>query len=402
MSENAPSRATNSRSVVFSPVTLGPLRLRNRVIKAATFEGATPHGVVTDQLIDFHTAVARGGVAMTTVAYLSVAPEGRTHAEQIVLGPATVAGLRRLTDAVHAEGAAIAAQIGHAGPVANAKSNGAPALSPSVFFNPLGMARTKPVSVDDMDRLTGDFASAARRAVEAGFDAIELHLGHNYLLSSFLSRPLNRRSDGFGGSLENRARFPRRIVEAVRAEVGDRVALTAKFNMVDGFPGGLWLDESLRVARWLQGDGHLDALTLTGGSSLMNPMYLFKGDAPRYEFAKTLPRLLRFGFRFAGTRFMPEYPYSEAYFLPFARQFRDALSMPLILLGGISELATAELGIEEGFAAVAMGRALLREPDLLRTWHAGDRSTSLCIHCNKCMPTIYSGTRCVLVDPSNG
>jgi len=126
-------------------------------------------------------------------------------------------------------------------------------------------------------------------------------------------------------------------------------------------------------------------------------MYLFRGDAPLREFGATLPRAARIGFRFVGNRFLRTYPYEEAFFLPFARQFRAALTMPLILLGGITERATVDAALAEGFAFVAMARALLREPDLPARMQAGTATTSLCIHCNKCMPTIYSGTRCVLV-----
>jgi 2,4-dienoyl-CoA reductase-like NADH-dependent reductase (Old Yellow Enzyme family) len=174
--------------------------------------------------------------------------------------------------------------------------------------------------------------------------------------------------------------------------------VTAKLNMADGVPGGLWLDDSVQVARLLEADGALDALTLTGGSSLANPMYLFRGEAPRQEFAATLPRALRLGFRVMGRRFMPDYPFEEAFFLPYARQFRAALDMPLVLLGGVNELSTVEQALAEGFSFVAMARALLREPDLVSKMEAGTSGASLCIHCNKCMPTIYSGTRCVLVD----
>jgi 2,4-dienoyl-CoA reductase-like NADH-dependent reductase (Old Yellow Enzyme family) len=253
------------------------------------------------------------------------------------------------------------------------------------------------VSESEIARITGDYEKGAAAAVEAGFDALEVHLGHNYLLSAFLSPKLNKRKDSWGGSLENRARFPRQVVEAVRAGAGTSVAVTAKLNMADGVPGGLWLDESLQVAQMLEADGHLDALELTGGSSLSNPMYLFRGDAPLEEFGATLPQPFRFGFKLVGSRFMPSYPFEEAFFLPFARQFRDALRMPLILLGGINRLGTVEHAIDLGFPFVAMARALLREPDLVNKMQKGSSTEALCIHCNKCMPTIYSGTRCVLV-----
>jgi len=382
---------------VFAPARLGPLTLRNRIIKAATFEGVTPKGVVGDELVAFHRATAAGGVGMSTVAYLAVSPEGRTDRNCPMLTEDNVGGLRRLTDAVHAEGTAAAAQIGHAGPVANPHSTRLPALAPSGGFSPMGI-RLRAVTPTDVERITEDYRRAAALAVEAGFDSIEVHVGHNYLLSAFLSPKLNRRDDQYGGSVENRARFARTVLRAVRDAAGDKVAVTAKLNMADGVEGGLWLDESVEVARLFEVDGAIDALELTGGSSLGNPMYLFRGDAPLREFGATLPGPVRLGFRVVGHRFLKAYPYEEAFFLPFARQFLDALtSTPIILLGGITELATITSALAEGFAFVAMARALLREPDLPRRMEAGTATSSLCIHCNKCMPTIYSGTRCVLV-----
>jgi 2,4-dienoyl-CoA reductase-like NADH-dependent reductase (Old Yellow Enzyme family) len=381
---------------VFAPATIGPVTLRNRIIKAATFEGVMPGGQVSDQLIEFHRRVAQGGAAMSTVAYLAVSAEGRTDRHCLLLDQATLPGLRRLTDAVHAEGAAVAAQVGHAGPVANARSNRAPSLSPSGGWTPLG-TRLRAATAIDVDRITEDYRRAALVAVEAGFDSIEVHVGHNYLLSAFLSPKLNRRDDTYGGSVENRARFPRRVLRAVRDAVGERAAVTAKLNMADGVDGGLWLEDSLGVASLFEQDGALNALELTGGSSLANPMYLFRGEAPMQEFAATLPPPVRLGFRLVGRRFLRSYPYEEAFFLPYARQFLAALSTPLILLGGITERATIESALAEGFAFVAMARALLREPDLPNRMRDGSASASLCIHCNKCMPTIYSGTRCVLV-----
>jgi 2,4-dienoyl-CoA reductase-like NADH-dependent reductase (Old Yellow Enzyme family) len=387
---------------LFEPAPLGPLTLRNRVIKAATFEGVTPDGLVTDELIAFHRRVAAGGAALSTVAYLAVAPEGRTHAECIHLRPEAVPGLRRLTDAIHAEGALASAQIGHAGPVANASSNKVPSIAPGRLFNPLGMRRTRAATAADIARITADYERGAQICVDAGFDALEIHLGHNYLLSAFLSPKFNHRRDRWGGSLENRARFARQVVLAVRGVVGDKVAVTAKLNMVDGIRGGLGITESLQVAQWLEADGALDALELTGGSSLANPMFLFKGPAPLEEFRATLPWYLRTGFKLVGNKFLRSYPYEEAYFLPLARQVSDAVRLPLILLGGISNLDTAEAAIAEGFAFVAMGRALLHDPDLVREFEEGATTVSGCVHCNRCMPTIYTGTRCPLVAPRPG
>ena len=384
---------------VFGPARLGPVELRNRVIKAATFEGVTPHGLVTDELIEFHLRPARGGVGMTTVAYCAVSPEGRTDRHQIWMRPQVLPGLRRLADAVHAEGAAISAQLGHAGPVANPASNRLPALAPSRRLSPLGLRMINAASAGDLDRITHAHAQAARTAREAGFDAVELHFGHNYLVSSFLSPKLNRRGDRFGGSLANRARLALDIARAVRAAVGGQLAIIAKLNMDDGVPGGFWLDESVQVAQWLEADGSVDALELTAGSSLLNPMYLFTGDAPVREFAAQFPRPARLAIQLTGSRFLRSYPYQEAYLLDRARQFRAALDLPLILLGGITRKQTMDLAMAEGFAFVAMARALLREPGLLHRIRSDPAARSLCIHCNKCMPTIYSGTHCVLASP---
>lgn len=383
----------------FASAQLGPLTLRNRIIKAATFEGVMPNGAVSDELIEFHRQVAAGGAAMTTVAYCAVSPGGRVQRHTMVLSDDIVPDLRRLTDAVHAEGALASAQIGHAGLVANTRSNRTKTLAPSTRFSAPAMARVKAATTAELDEVVAQFGAAARVAVDGGFDAIEVHLGHNYLLSSFLSSNLNRRSDEYGGSLENRLRLPRRAIAAVRDAVGSDVAVTAKLNMADGVAKGLWLDESLPFARMLQADGNLDALQLTGGSSLLNGMYFFRGDVPMQEFIDSQPAVVGLGLRVMGRKIFPEMPFEEGFFLPFARQFREALSMPLILLGGINERATIDGALEEGFDFVAMARALLRQPDLPNRMRDDEQSASLCVHCNKCMPTIYTGTRCVLVPP---
>jgi 2,4-dienoyl-CoA reductase-like NADH-dependent reductase (Old Yellow Enzyme family) len=379
----------------FAPARLGPITLRNRIIKAATFEGMSPKNVPTDRLIDYHLAVARGGVGLTTVAFCSVSRDARGAPGEMVVTDEAVPGLRKLADAVHETGAMVGAQLGHAGPVAAAA--GERGLSPTPRFNPIIMKRTKAMTDADIERVTDDFAAAAGRITGAGFDAIELHLGHHYLLSSFISPKLNQRSDQWGGDVERRAAFPRQVVRAVRDAVGPHVALTAKLNMVDGVKGGLSVDQSIATARLLEVDGCLDALQLTGGGSLLNPMYLFRGDAPIAEMAKTFKPWMRPAFKVVSKRFLRSYPFEEAFFLDHARRFRAALDMPLILLGGINELSTIQSALDEGFEFVAMARALLREPDLVNRMETGSAKAGICIHCNKCMPTIYQGTHCVLV-----
>ena len=208
---------------------------------------------------------------MSTVAYCAVSAEGSTDGRTIVLTPDAVPGLRDLTNAIHENGALASAQLGHAGPVANPMATKHPALSPTRIFSPLGMRRTNAVTDDDITRITKDFATGAKLAVEGGFDAVEVHLGHNYLLSAFLSPKLNTRTDSWGGSLENRARFPRQVLRAVRDAVGGSVAVTAKLNMADGVPGGLWLDESIPIAQMIESDGMLTPSSSPAGAHWQTP-----------------------------------------------------------------------------------------------------------------------------------
>lgn len=380
----------------FTPMRLGPLTLKNRFIKAATFEGVMPRGQVTDRLIDFHAEVARGGAAMTTVAYCAISPGGRVHRDTVILDAEAVLPLRRLTDAVHQEKALACAQIGHAGLVANTLSNRTPSLAPSTRISAPAMGLVKAATSGQLDTVVDQFGAAARHAVQAGFDAVEIHMGHGYLLSSFFSPNLNKRRDRFGGSVAGRAELARRVAERVRREVGPSIAVTAKFNMDDGVRRGFWLTDSLPTAKLLQADGHLDALQLTGGSSLQNPMYYFRGDVPLEEFIASQPKAVGLGLRVLGPRLFRTYPFEEAFFLPLARQFREVLTMPLILLGGINELATVQTALDQGFEFVAMARALLRDPALVNRFADGSADAGLCVHCMKCMPTVYSGTRCVV------
>jgi 2,4-dienoyl-CoA reductase-like NADH-dependent reductase (Old Yellow Enzyme family) len=232
---------------------------------------------------------------------------------------------------------------------------------------------------------------------------LELHMAHSYLISSFLAPGLNRRKDSWGGSLENRARLGRQVARAVRDEVGSEVAVTAKISLSDGFKGGVTTDDGLAYAQLLESDGTLDALQMSGGSSLMNPMYLFRGEAPLAEFAATMPLVVRLGMKTpVGRGFLKTYPFEEAYFREKALRFRAGLSLPLMLLGGINRRDTMTQAMTDGFDFVAMGRALLREPDLVNNLAAGRATEGVCIHCNRCMPTIYSGTRCPVITEVGG
>jgi 2,4-dienoyl-CoA reductase-like NADH-dependent reductase (Old Yellow Enzyme family) len=254
----------------------------------------------------------------------------------------------------------------------------------------------------DIERITAAHADAAVRAIEAGFDAVEIHLGHSYLASAFLSPKINHRKDEYGGPLANRAKFARGILRAVRDAVGDRIAILTKLNMSDGVRGGISVEEAIQTAQWIEADGTVDGFEMTAGSSLLNPMYLFRGGAPVGEFVGVMPQPVRTAMRLAGRRFIREYPYRDAYLLENAREVRREIRTPMVLLGGITDRNSMDLAMDEGFEFVAMARALLREPDLVNRIATDAATPSLCIHCNRCMPTNFVGTHCpVIADGSS-
>jgi 2,4-dienoyl-CoA reductase-like NADH-dependent reductase (Old Yellow Enzyme family) len=398
------STGDTTRTKVFTPGRLGTLELRNRVIKAATYEGMCPGGVPSDALIRHHRDLAAGGVGMTTVAYCAVSPNGRTFAEQMVMRTEIVPKLKALTDAVHGEGAAVSLQLGHCGYFSkNKELPGRRSLGPSFRFNEYGLMAGVPfaraMTEDDIATVIEEFGVAAAGAVCAGFDAVELHLGHGYLLSQFISPATNRRRDRWGGSLDNRMRLPLAVVQRVRAAVGPGVAILAKTNLRDGFRGGLELPESIGVAQRLEAAG-VNAIVLSGGFTSKTPFYLFRGPRPlkeMIEVEKSWPQKL--ALRVFGSYIIKEYPFKEMFFLDEARQVRKAVRAPLVLLGGILSLDNLNIAMQEGFDFVALGRALIADPDLIKRMERGETQRSRCNSCNKCVAEMdRNGVRCVLDD----
>jgi 2,4-dienoyl-CoA reductase-like NADH-dependent reductase (Old Yellow Enzyme family) len=389
-------------AMALSPASLGPLRLRNRIIKTATYEGMTPHGVPAPALTRHHAELARGGVGMTTVAYCAVSPNGRTFAEQMWMREEIVPALGALTDAVHAEGAAVSLQLGHCGYFSrNTELPGRRSLGPSRLLNEYGLLSGIPfsraMSREDIAATVEDFAAAAERARRAGFDAVEIHFGHGYLLSQFLSPATNRRSDEYGGSLGNRLRFPLEVIAAVKERVGGAVAVLVKTNLRDGFRGGLEIEDAVTVCEALERAG-VDAIELTGGFTSRTPFYLFRGRAPLKEMIEVeKSRLHRVALRLFGPRTIREYPFEELYFLELARRVREKVSVPLVLLGGCLSTENLETAMREGFDFVAMGLALIADPDLVLRMAEGSAERSRCISCNRCVAEMdRGGVRCVL------
>ncbi len=382
-------------SPAFTPLALGSLRLRNRIVKPATFEGMCPGGLPSPALVEHHRRVAAGGAAMTTVAYASVSPEGRSYRTQLLLRPEALPGLHALTEAVHREGAAASLQIGHCGYFADRRVIGGRPLGASRRFNTYGLSLARPASEADLDRVVADFGAGARLAAEAGFDAVELHFGHGYLVSQFLSPWTNRRRDRWGGTIENRSRLALEVLRAAREAAGPRLALLAKVNLRDGFPGGLEIAESIEVARRLEAEG-VEALALSAGFVSRTPLYMLRGEVPLGPMVAVQDRLwAKAGLWLFGRLLVQRYPYEEGFLLGEARQMRAAVRLPLMLLGGVKSLAMVERALADGFELVGMGRALLHDPDLPRKMERGELLASGCVPCNECIAEMdRGGVRC--------
>ncbi|MGH8457101.1 MAG: NADH:flavin oxidoreductase, partial [Stenotrophobium sp.] len=259
-------------SSAFTPITLGPLTLRNRFIKSATNEGMARGGVPSKMLVEHHRRMAAGGAAMTTVAYCAISPDGRTFEDQVSLDVASIPHLRVLTEAVHNEGAAACAQITHGGAFNFLKSLSTRyPLSASGGLNPPGVISGRlfktAMTSADLERTAQEFVAGALRAKEAGFDAVEIHMGHGYLLSQFISPKYNHRRDEFGGDATQRARFPAQVLRRVLDAVGRDLAVTCKICVTEGFKGGATAEDAVQVARVLEREGaHL--LVLSGGMNV--------------------------------------------------------------------------------------------------------------------------------------
>lgn len=392
---------------VLSPTRLAGLELRNRVIKTATFEGMCPGGMPSDDLIRHHAAIARGGAGLTTVAYCGVSPDGLTFPDQMWLHEGVRSQLQRLSAAVHAEGGALSAQLAHCGGFSRNRPRNIPRpRGPSVAVNQYGLLSGLPLTgamgPADLRKTVAEYAAAAAFAKEVGFDALEIHMGHGYLLSQFISPLINQRRDDYGGSLENRMRLPLEVLAAVRQAVGKDMPILAKFNLSDGCAGGLEIGEACQAAQLLERNG-LDAIVMSGGLVSRSTMFLFRGDSPLpYMLPLEKNPLQRNAMRLFGPATMPSMPYRELYFLELARQMRQAVKLPLVYLGGVSSASGMAQAMGEGFDFIAMGRALLNDSALLqRVREQGEAWQSPCNHCNQCVASMNlpGGTRCTLNQP---
>ena len=376
-------------SKLFTPATIGPLTLRNRTIRAAAFESMCDGNVPTQKLFDYHTSVAAGGIGMTTIAYASVTRNGLSFEKQLWMRPEIVPALRRLTDAIHKEGAAASIQLGHCGNMSHSRIAGERPISASSGFNLYSPTLVRGMRTEEIEAMARSFGDAVRLAREAGFDAVEIHAGHGYLISQFLSPYTNHRKDQYGGSLENRMRFMRMVMHEVMEAAENDLAVLVKTNMRDGFRGGIEIDEALLIAQELERLG-AHALVLSGGFVSRAPMYVMRGAMPIKCMTYYMkPWWLRWGVRMVGRFMIPTIPFREAYFLEDARRFRQAVKIPLVYVGGMVSRQKIDEVLDEGFEFVAMARALVAEPDFVNRMREGEERCS-CDHVNYCIARMYS------------
>lgn len=387
----------------FTPLDLGPLRLKNRFIKAATNEGMAKGGIVSKGLAAFHERIAEGGAAMTTVAYCATSQDGRTFVDQAVLDDASAADFRVLTDGVHRHGAAASAQITHAGSFTFLDKQTLRTkrpLSSSGGFNKVGVLSgrwfKKRMNQQEMAAIAAEFVAAAVRAREAGFDAVELHMGHGYLLSQFVSPLYNRRRDAYGGSIERRMNFPSEVLRRVLDAVGKDLAVIVKYSMTDG-PHGNRIEDGVAVARRIEADGAHMAV-LSNGLNVESITSMFGSSLPKSRGKASPNPIVALGMWIQSLTQPADVVFHENYLRDLAREVRATVRMPLAYLGGVQSRAGIEQAMGDGFDAVALGRALVFDAAFVEQLRAGAVERSGCTACNRCVTMMYmpGGTSCVL------
>lgn len=346
-------------SVLFTPLRIGPVTIPNRFVRSATHDFmAEEDGSVTDRNIALFSGLAKGEVGLIITGHSYVSPAGKASPRQIgIYEDRLVEGLSRITRAVHHFPARIFLQIAHAGRQTKEKICGCSPLAPSAVYEPVFKVMPRTMTHEEVKSTIDDFVQAGRRAKQAGFDGVQLHVAHGYLLNSFISPHTNQRKDEYGGSLLNRVRVVRKILSGLKNVAGSDFPVIAKLNSSDFIPQGLSVEESVEIALLLEADG-LDGVEISGGMSEAG-----KGSV------------------WPGLRAQEE----EGYFVDSASRFKVELKIPVFGLGGFRTLSVMEKAIEEGKADfISLSRPLIREPDLVKKFRLGEVDKSECISCNKC------------------
>ncbi len=345
---------------LFELSTINGMSLANRFVRSATWEGMCEQdGRPTTKLAACYRSLAAGGVGLIITGYAFVRPDGKQLPGKMGIHTDDFATeMRSLTQAVHNQSGKICMQLVHAGGQTTAKTAGRRPLAPSVVKVDQFPEEPESMSKKDIDEIVEAFGHSARRAKEYGFDAIQLHSAHGYLINQFLSPLTNRRNDGYGGSLENRCRFLMEVYRRVRSEVGADFPVLAKLNGSDNLEGGLDLSDAVSAARMLDKE-HIDAIEVSGGTSA-------SGEKVPVRIGIDKPEL-------------------EAYNLALAREIKKAVRCPIMAVGGFRSLEVINKAVIEGeMDYISMSRPFIREPQLIKRWQEGDRSPARCISCNGC------------------
>lgn len=395
---------------LFSEYKLGPITLRNRTIRSAAFENMCRDNKATQELEDYHVSVARGGVAMTTVAYCAVDQSGVSFNGQLVVCEETKASLKHLTDAIHAEGAKAAIQLGHCGNMTHFYTCHCMPVSASNGFNLYSPTIHRRLKVDEIHHLVKKFGEAVDFCREVGFDCIEIHAGHAYLISQFLAKRTNHRHDQYGGSFENRCRFLNEVLDEVMLHAGDDMAVVVKTNMWDDCWRGLSMEDGLAVCREIL-KHKVHGIVLSGGTVSASPMTILGGAMPIKTLAHYMDMKsfwwLKAGLYVGGRIVIPTVPFKELYFMERAKRFQQELKnelgdTTLIYVGGVQSAANCQTIMDEGFELFQMAHVLIKDPDFVNHMKEDANYHAQCGRSNYCVGRMYTKDmkchHCVLRD----
>lgn len=381
-------------SKLFTPFQLGPITLRNRTIRSAAFENMCYNNKPSQDLFNYHTAVAQGGIGMTTIAYAAVNRSGLSFNGQLWMREEIVPELKKLTDAIHAQGAKASIQIGHCGNMTHFYTCGQMPVGASSGFNLYSPTFVRGLKISEIHQIAKDFGNATRLAKQAGFDCVEVHAGHGYLISQFISPYTNHRKDEFGGSLENRMRFMKMCINEVIQAANKEIAVVVKTNMYDGFKSGMQLPDCITVAKTIESLG-VDAIVLSAGFVSKAPMAVMRGAMPLKTLAHYMNPWrfwwLKMGLALVGRKMIPTVPFQEAYFLEDALKFRKELKLPLIYVGGLVSRRKIDEVLNSGFELVQMARALVHDTQFVNKMQQADENyRNGCKHSNYCIARMYT------------
>ena len=374
--------------------------LKNSFIKSAAYEGMCDHGIPNQKLIDHHVELAKGDVGLTTVSYGAVSADARTFSDQMYINDLSLSPLKELADQVHLAGGKVSMQLTHCGYFSKNKNTEA-LLAPSKLFNAYGslsgLMFSRPMSKKDMKKVADDFASSALQLKSIGFDAVEIHMGHGYLLSQFLSPLTNKRKDDYGGSVENRGRFPLEVLKSVIDAVGTEFPVLVKLNLSDGLQGGFSIEDCIAISKLLEKNG-CTAIVLSGGFTSKSPFYLMRGDIPIKGMIKNGSSLAeKITMALFGPIIIKKYKYTSNFFLDQAVKVREKVGIELVYLGGADSKQGIEKILNAGFSFIALARPLIHDPLFIKKLEEGSIEKSLCNRCNECVVEMdRGGIRCVL------